>query len=49
MKKGKIILYMECEKCGDPAPLDEEKSNENWSVYKNEPCHCGGKFKLIQK
>lgn len=34
-----------CNKCGKSAPIDKEKSNENWTVYKtNEPCECGGKF-----
>lgn len=42
--KMKII----CEKCGKEAPIDTEKSNENWKVYlTSKPCECGGKFKAI--
>lgn len=35
-----------CEKCGAVAPVDTEKSTENYIVYaiKN-PCKCGGTFK----
>ena len=31
-----------CKKCGKEIPIDEEKSNDNWKVYKTE-CPCGGK------
>ena len=30
-----------CDKCGKEMPRDEEQSNENWVVYKND-CPCGG-------
>ena len=36
-----------CEKCGKLAPIDKEKSNENWTAYvMGKPCECGGTFKL---
>ena len=31
-----------CNKCGKEMPIDIEKSNENWTVYK-QICPCGGK------
>lgn len=41
MKEMKVV----CERCGSIAPIDEEKSNENWKVYSTkEPCKCGGRF-----
>lgn len=40
-----VKIKMVCDKCGKPMPVDNEKSNQNWVVYKNE-CHCGGKGKL---
>lgn len=47
MKRKKITLGVVCNKCGKSAPVDEEKSNENWKAYKtSEPCECGGKFGL---
>lgn len=47
MKKSKINLQVKCNKCGKSAPLDKEKSNSNWMVYKTkEPCECGGKFEF---
>lgn len=32
-----------CTKCGDVAPIDKEKSTENWTVYDtSKPCEkCG--------
>jgi hypothetical protein len=50
MKKNVEIKFV-CEKCGKNAPIDKKQSNENWIVYKNEPCECGGKFihKLVVK
>lgn len=34
-----------CNKCGKNAPINKEKSNENWTVYETkEPCECGGRF-----
>lgn len=42
-KKRKIEL--KCENCGKPQQKNEEKSNENWSVFDcNQKCECGGKF-----
>lgn len=41
-------IEFKCNKCGEVAPLDTEKSNENWTVYKtNESCKCGGKFEQV--
>lgn len=38
-------ITVKCNKCGKTAPIDKERSTENWTVYKmNEPCECGGKF-----
>lgn len=39
--KVKII----CDKCGKRQKRDKKESNENWDVYPNVPCECGGKFK----
>ncbi len=46
MAKVKAICV--CDKCGKEMPKDEEKSNHNWAVYKND-CECGGKatFKVM--
>lgn len=30
-----------CRDCGKLMPVDEEKSNENWTVYETH-CTCGG-------
>ena len=36
-----------CNKCGKVALIDEEMSNENWTVYKEkELCKCGREFKI---
>jgi hypothetical protein len=36
-----------CDKCGEVAPVNKDKSNESWTVYDiKTPCKCGGKFKL---
>lgn len=41
-------MKIACDKCFKEQELDEDKSNENWRVYKNiEECECGGKFKLV--
>jgi hypothetical protein len=40
MKKQPFIVL--CIDCGKEAPVDEEKSNHQWKVYKNK-CVCGGK------
>ena len=45
MKKPKIKMIVCCEKCGKLAPIDKEKSNDNWVVHDtSKPCECGGKF-----
>lgn len=41
-KYPRMIRY--CEKCGALQKPDEKESNENWNVYPNIPCECGGKF-----
>lgn len=46
MKKKQIEIKIICDKCGKDMPKDEEKSNENWHVAK-ENCPCGGKGKFI--
>lgn len=33
-----------CKLCGKPQKKDEKRSNENWNVYGNEKCKCGGSF-----
>ena len=40
-KKIKMI----CSKCGREAIKENDKSNENWSVYGTECKVCGGKVK----
>ena len=45
MRKSKQSIIFVCDKCGKPAPIDKEKSTENWIVVKTkEPCECGGVF-----
>lgn len=45
--KKKIVFYeIECDKCHKKAPIDNEKTNENWTVYKTGRCECGGIFKF---
>lgn len=47
MAKKKQEITMKCDKCGEQPPINEEKSNENWTVFKtSEPCECGGDFHL---
>lgn len=47
MKKTKENPIPKCNRCGKEAPIDKEKSNGNWIVYKTkEPCECGGKFEI---
>lgn len=41
MKLMKTIFKV----CGKDMPLDKEKSNENWRVYKMK-CECGGQREL---
>lgn len=40
----KEVLFI-CNKCKKVMPIDREKSNDNWMVYKKE-CPCGGKGKI---
>ena len=38
-------IKYKCDKCGSEPPIDKEKSNDKWIVYRiKEPCKCGGKF-----
>ena len=47
MNKKDIPEGVVCERCGKSAPIDEERSNKNWIVYKTDkPCECGGKYIL---
>jgi hypothetical protein len=42
-----IDVVMSCDKCGKEPPIDKEKSNENWIVYRPvKECECGGTFGL---
>ena len=36
-----------CNKCRKRQQPNEKTSNENWKVYDNVPCDCGGKFEVI--
>ena len=47
MARKKQENKLVCEKCGAVPPIDEEKSNSNWKVYKTECDKCGGKAKFI--
>lgn len=45
MKKKDIDMTPICEKCGKIAPIDNEMSTDNWTVYKvKDLCICGGRF-----
>jgi hypothetical protein len=44
-KKSKIEVKMICDKCGKEQKPDDKGSNENWLVYPNVPCKCGGNYK----
>ena len=35
-----------CKSCGKEMPIDKEKSNKNWIVYKNK-CGCGGEGRTV--
>ena len=39
-----IKIVRACKLCGKPQKKDEKRSNENWNVYGNEKCKCGGSF-----
>ena len=44
--KDNINMLPVCDKCRKPAPINEEMSTPNWTVYEvKEPCECGGTFK----
>jgi rRNA maturation protein Nop10 len=42
LRKPKVV----CKECGADAPIDKEKSNENWTVHKNKCDKCGGSVKF---
>ena len=42
----KTEMKMVCSECGKDAPIDQEKSNSNWTVYKSSCDSCGSKTKL---
>lgn len=44
MKKKIPGLNMVCKKCGKEQEPDKKESNENWKVYPNIPCECGGVY-----
>ena len=47
MNKKDVLKGVVCERCGKSAPIDEERSNKNWIVYKTDkPCECGGRYIL---
>jgi hypothetical protein len=40
-------MKVACVECDKEAPINKEKSNENWIVHDtNKPCECGGEFKF---
>ena len=44
MGRKKVLVYEErCNKCGAKPKINEEKSNQNWTVY-NLDCACGGRI-----
>ena len=46
MAKKKLDMTPICNNCKKVAPINKEKSNENWIVYDvKEPCECGGRFR----
>ena len=38
---------MRCVKCDKKQKSDSKESNENWEVFQNAPCKCGGKFQIF--
>jgi hypothetical protein len=42
MKRPEIVMI--CNRCGKQQEPDKKQSNENWNVFPNVPCGCGGKF-----
>ncbi|MGG3235404.1 hypothetical protein ABEP17_18385 [Priestia flexa] len=36
-----------CVKCNELSPIDLEKSNDNWIVYKTKCEKCGGNTQVI--
>lgn len=42
-KKSETKTMVICDNCGKCAPIDKERSTENWTVYTtSSPCECGG-------
>ena len=42
------IPMLRCKLSGKHHPIDTERSNENWVVYKTvEKCECGGTFQFV--
>jgi transcription elongation factor Elf1 len=48
-KRKKIEVKFWCPKCKIEAPIDKEKSNENWTIYKTVCDKCGGKTEMAIK
>ena len=45
-----IEVKLFCKKCGKEPPVDEKRSNGNWSAYNtSRPCECGGAWGLTTK
>lgn len=43
----KLDMTPICDKCGRIAPIDQDMSTTQLTVYRvKEPCECGGHFKL---
>ena len=52
MKKKKIEIYFVCKTCGADVQenlIDNEKSNENWKVCKEECPFCGNKNPTLEE
>lgn len=43
MARKTIDIKVVCKECGADAPIDAEKSNENWTVHKSQCDECGGR------
>ena len=41
-KKKELKFKFVCDKCGKLAPVDDKRSNSNYTVYKTGKCECGG-------
>jgi hypothetical protein len=42
-----LNVEMRCVKCDKKQKSDSKESNENWEVFQNAPCKCGGKFQIF--